>query len=150
MRKSEEESTILKLLDAIPVQRNKGIDGFLKVHFLGKPIAVKIQKPNENLSTAQSKLIKAGKARGCSLMILIATQSRQNYLFSDDPPGTQHNVLLIDSYNVLIHNWMDQCIASLSCTSSDHTSIQELTDALLNHIGPNEPSKNGDGFLRVQ
>jgi site-specific DNA-methyltransferase (adenine-specific) len=38
--KSEYEQKILENLDAIPVQRNSGIDGFLKDYYLGKPVSI--------------------------------------------------------------------------------------------------------------
>lgn len=44
IEKSEEELFLLKSINAIPVQRNKGIDVFLKRQFNDKPIPVRIQK----------------------------------------------------------------------------------------------------------
>jgi site-specific DNA-methyltransferase (adenine-specific) len=43
---------ILNRLHIIPVQRNKGIDGFLKTEKSFKPIPVRIQKDNETLENA--------------------------------------------------------------------------------------------------
>lgn len=42
--KSDYERTILKAIDAVPVERNSGIDGFLKNYVDGYPVSVKIQK----------------------------------------------------------------------------------------------------------
>ncbi len=50
---------ILKKLDITPVQRNKGIDGFLKVGKFTKPIPVKIQRLNETLDESIQLLLQA-------------------------------------------------------------------------------------------
>ena len=50
---------ILNKLDIIPVQRNKGIDGFLKVGKSIKPIPVKIQRINETLEDSIQLLLQA-------------------------------------------------------------------------------------------
>jgi len=42
--KTEDELAILQSLDCDVVQRNKGIDAILKKHYLGKPVAVKLQQ----------------------------------------------------------------------------------------------------------
>lgn len=42
--KTDEELAILNMLECDVVQRNRGIDGFLKKFYLGAPVAVKIQK----------------------------------------------------------------------------------------------------------
>ena len=47
---------ILKSIDALPVQRNSGIDGFLRKHFNEKPVPVKIQGKRETLNDAIEKL----------------------------------------------------------------------------------------------
>ena len=50
---------ILKVIDATPVQRNKGIDGFLKIGNSAKPIPIKIQRFNETIEKARQSLIQA-------------------------------------------------------------------------------------------
>ena len=47
--KSESELSLLKTINAIPVQRNSGIDGFLKDYFNGFPVPVKIQVEYESI-----------------------------------------------------------------------------------------------------
>ena len=58
---SESQMNILNCLDAIPVQRNSGIDGFLKKYVYGRPVSVKIQKEDETLAEAVNKLLKSSK-----------------------------------------------------------------------------------------
>lgn len=80
--KTEREIALLESLNAVPVQRNSGIDGFLKEHFNGLPIPVKIQKINETVESAIEKLERASRCNGFLLKILIQTnESHEKSLF---------------------------------------------------------------------
>lgn len=69
--KTEDELAILQSLDCDIVQRNKGIDAILRQHYLGKPVAVKLQKESESIVDAISLLNEAGKKRSCSFLVLV-------------------------------------------------------------------------------
>lgn len=104
---TDEEINILKSIDAVPVQRNKGIDGFLKEHYSDKPVSVRIQKENESLTEAKRNLINASKKKQCALMILIKTNRDDLYdelLVEEENLGT---ILVIDSYDIKIKNWIE-------------------------------------------
>ena len=73
-QKNEEELALLKSIDAIPVQRNSGIDGFLKEHYKGKPVPVKIQSAYESLNDAKEKLERSSANKGYELKILLQTK----------------------------------------------------------------------------
>lgn len=73
-KKNEEELALLKSIDAIPVQRNSGIDGFLKEHYKGKPVPVKIQSAYESLNDAKEKLERSSANKGYELKILLQTK----------------------------------------------------------------------------
>lgn len=75
LNQNAEIEKILKSIGAIPVQRNKGIDGFLSINGSVKPIPIKIQEENEILETALTSLIKASKKNGFSTKILITNTS---------------------------------------------------------------------------
>lgn len=77
-QKTPFELLILKTLDATPVQRNSGIDGFLKVHYNGKPVPVKIQKENETINDCLKKLDKSSKNKGYELRIIYQTHEEQS------------------------------------------------------------------------
>lgn len=98
--KTETEQIILNCLNAIPVQRNSGIDGFLKDYYMNYPVSVKIQKPSETLIEAKSKLIQASKTKKCSLMVLIRTNHNDGIFFGDNVDYP--NLLVIDSYDLII------------------------------------------------
>jgi site-specific DNA-methyltransferase (adenine-specific) len=107
INKSDYEQKILENLNAIPVQRNSGIDGFLKDYYLGKPVSVRIQKSNETLEEAKAKLIKSSETKKCKLMILVRTNpKRTKFLFSCDT--IENNVKIIDSYDLIVKNWLSE------------------------------------------
>lgn len=97
---TENQMTILKLIGAIPVQRNSGIDGFLHEYIDGKPVSVKVQKQEETLEEAMNKLVKASKVKKCEYMILIRTHTDfMNFFeFNNLPDG----LILLDSYEIQI------------------------------------------------
>jgi site-specific DNA-methyltransferase (adenine-specific) len=73
-QKTEKERMILEQISAFPVQRNAGIDGFLKEHVEGKPVPVKIQSDCETLEDAIEKMEKATMGKEYAVRILIQTK----------------------------------------------------------------------------
>lgn len=76
--KSGDELALLESIGAIPVQRNKGIDGFLKEHFEGSPVPIKIQSKYESLSDAKEKLERACFNNRYILKIVIQTKEEKS------------------------------------------------------------------------
>lgn len=74
--KSDFENELLSLLNAIPVQRNKGIDGFIKNN--GELIPVKIQKENETIDDAIKSMEYAVRNKNFPIKILVQTNEKQN------------------------------------------------------------------------
>ena len=54
---------IIKSINAVPVQRNGGIDGFLKEHIDEGAVAIRIQREDETLSETVEKLLKSAKSK---------------------------------------------------------------------------------------
>ena len=102
--KSDYERAILKEIESIPVERNGGIDGFLKSYIDGYPVSVRIQKQAESLEIAKRKLMNASKTKNCKLMILIKTQIEPDHTLFN---WSDENVLVIDSYDLQIKSWTD-------------------------------------------
>lgn len=73
--KTEKELSILKQFDCDIVQRNRGIDAFLKKHYLNAPVAIKIKKDSESLQEAIDLLSEACKKKKCSFTILITNEA---------------------------------------------------------------------------
>ncbi|MCY7771234.1 DNA-methyltransferase [Bacillus haynesii] len=106
LTKTEEELAILNSVGARPVQRNKGIDGFLKEYYEEKPVPIKIQKPGETLEEAIDKLITASKKRDCVLKILIRTNRDTNQLIQMNDFQNE-DLLIIDSYDFIIKSKLE-------------------------------------------
>lgn len=102
---TDKQMEILQSFNAVPVQRNSGIDGFLKEYFNGRPISIKIQKEEETLGEALDKLMKASRKKQCSLMILIRTHV--DYIDIFDFNNIPEEVRIIDSYEFQLNMLMD-------------------------------------------
>ncbi len=89
---------ILNRLHVIPVQRNKGIDGFLKTTTTSfKPIPVRIQKENETLENAIQFLLQACEKNGYQQKILIKTNNlKTTQLFAFTDPGDD-SIIIVDN-----------------------------------------------------
>jgi site-specific DNA-methyltransferase (adenine-specific) len=72
--KTEKELAILSNINAFPVQRNAGIDGFLKEHSEGMPVPVKIQGEYETIEDAIEKLERASIGKNYNMKIVIQTK----------------------------------------------------------------------------
>lgn len=98
--KTDEELAILNMLKCDVVQRNKGIDGFLKKFYLDAPVAVKIQKPCESFSEAINLLNNAGKRKKCSFTVIIRTS--EGLVDSEIPIPS--NMIVIDELNLQLNS----------------------------------------------
>ena len=96
-----QDSAILKILifiDAVPVQRNKGVDGFLKIDNLIKPIPVKIQRNTETIEDARLSLIKAASKNSFEKKILIKTNDKSIGNFpAIESDLEKFNIIVIDN-----------------------------------------------------
>lgn len=76
--KTEKELAILNQLNAIPVQRNSGIDGFLKEYYEENPVPVKIQGKYESLEDSIEKLERASFGKNYKLKIVVQTKENES------------------------------------------------------------------------
>ena len=105
MNQDEKTRSILEILDALAVQRNNSIDGFLKVRYLGTPVAIRLQREDESLVEARKQLLKASNMKGCILKILIRTKLDQSLpMFSIE--NVDENLLIIDSPSLVVDQWL--------------------------------------------
>ncbi len=107
-RKQDDRTrNILEGMNALVVERNNGLDGFLKVHYLGTPVAIRVQKENESLEEARSQLLKASASKGCVLKILVRTSAIDcEDAVSCDAGSLDDNLLIIDSFELEIAGWL--------------------------------------------
>lgn len=102
--KTSDEMSILNQFECDVVQRNKGIDAILKKHYLGAPVAIKIQKHSESLQESVSLLYAAGKKKQCSFMVLIQR-------FSEQPVcDIPFNMIVVNSNKLEIEQKIEQLI----------------------------------------
>ena len=100
--------SLLEMMNTLVVERNNGLDGFLKVHYLDTPVAIRIQKENESLEETRRQLLKASATKGCILKILVRTHVSEYEMqaIHDDPEIIDTNLLIIDSYELMIQEWL--------------------------------------------
>ena len=95
----------LKKIDAVPVQRNKGIDGFLKLQNSLKPVPIKIQRKGEALEDAKMALSQASKKNGFKIKVLIKTNNKvRNSLFEFNDTILDSDILMFSSLQDFIKN----------------------------------------------
>lgn len=104
--KSSDELAILSQFECDIVQRNKGIDAFLKKYYLGAPVAIKIQKQTESIQDAISLLHTAGAKKRCSFTILIRQNTDMNLFDTTIPP----NMIVIDSNRLEVEQNLERRI----------------------------------------
>jgi len=100
--KTKAELEILHQIDCDIVQRNKGIDAFLKKHYLGAPVAVKIKREDETIDVAVNLLYTAAKKKGCSFSILILDEE-PNHKFI-----LPNNLILVYGYATQIRSKLQE------------------------------------------
>ena len=93
--KSEEELAILSQFDCNIVQRNKGIDALSRKNFLNAPVAIKIQRSEENFLEALKLLCNAGAKKGCRFMVLLTSEADWQKRYK-----VPENVIVINKYEV--------------------------------------------------
>ncbi len=93
-------------MHALVVERNNGLDGFLKAHFLGTPVAIRVQKEHESLEEARRRLLRASASKGCILKILVRTTDDQPPANYADADMIDDNLLIVDSHDVVVEQWL--------------------------------------------
>ena len=110
LKQDTKTRNFLETMNALVVERNNGLDGFLKVHYLDTPVAIRIQKANESLEETRRQLLKASVTKGCILKILVRTHAEeyQEQIFHENPEVIDANLLIIDSHELLIQEWLKE------------------------------------------
>ncbi|MFQ5431878.1 MAG: site-specific DNA-methyltransferase, partial [Nitrospinota bacterium] len=91
-------------IKAVPVQRNKGIDGFLQINGTMVPVPVKVQRSSETLDEAIQLLISACKKNKYQKKILIKTNSQERQLlFEIQSENNDKDLIISDGVEYLSH-----------------------------------------------
>ena len=92
--------SIIKSINAVPVQRNNGIDGFLKEYVKDSPVAVRVQREGETLDDTISKLRRACKSKHCSYMIAVRTHQSDSDVLTFS--NVSSDLIIIESFEMKI------------------------------------------------
>lgn len=103
--KTDKELALLKSINAIPVQRNSGIDGFLKDYYLERPVPIKIQGDKDSLTSTIEKLEKSTEGKDYNLKIVLQTKSD---IPTDKPFELKNNIRIIKTADLLINESQKQ------------------------------------------
>lgn len=98
---SDEILDILEEIDAEPVQRNKGIDGFLKIGGKMKPVPIRVQRQNETFNSARKLLLRAIGKNGFKQAILLKTNDLSELSLLDNQEGHSDVLIVVDSVDLL-------------------------------------------------
>jgi len=90
---------LLNGIPHVPVQRNSGIDAFLKATYDGVPIPVRVQKDGETISDAASALYRAGSTKNAKRMFLVATEDVPSLLPNETIPA---EIVVVNSASLSI------------------------------------------------
>ncbi len=105
--KNEDQLSVLRQFDCDIVQRNKGIDAFLKKYYGGHPVAIKLQRENESLSDAIFLLEKAALKKKCAFSVLITNNSEQIKAKGNIPS----NMIILQRYQTQLMKQLDARIS---------------------------------------
>lgn len=87
---NEDGLVLLKGIEYAVVQRNKGIDAILRDDVNGCPIPIRIQRDNETILDAATRLYNAAKTKNAPVMFLIATKKGGYFpMMANFPPEVE-------------------------------------------------------------
>jgi site-specific DNA-methyltransferase (adenine-specific) len=102
--------SLLQGLDLLPVQRNIGIDAFLKISNENSLVPVRVQREGEALSEAAHKLYRAAKSKNAIMAILIRTHEDIKLLFGAPLP---ESIIVVDAPAFQIKQKVSELVANL-------------------------------------
>lgn len=132
----DESLAILKGLEIVPVQRNKGIDAFLKDDINGYPIPIRVQRPDETILEAANKLYKAAKTKHAPIMFLVALKKGGYFSFGDELPP---QIVIIDAPSLSISRIMSELKAKKEYARK--SSEPPVTESVLRRVLQEERPK---------
>ena len=115
--------SLLAGLDILPVQRNSGIDAFLKIPIDGSLVPIRVQRSTETIMDAANKLAKAANSKKATKAILVRTHKGDD-LFSE---GLLPRLIeLIDSTALHVKDRVAELLAENATEKAANTSLQGL------------------------
>lgn len=100
----EKSIALLAGLDVVPVHRNTGIDAILKKNYLSAPVPIRVQKENESVFEAMTKLTIAAQKKGAKIAFLVVIDDSNDLI--NDYNVTSGFVKIIQSTALLINKFV--------------------------------------------
>ena len=95
LNQEKEVLSIIEQINAVPVQRNKGIDGFVSIDRVMVPVPIKVQKKSESIHEAMQQLLNACKKNKYPKKILIKTHAQENPSLFECSPMERDDVIIV-------------------------------------------------------
>lgn len=108
-------------LDFVPVQRNNGIDAFLKITIGGISVPVRVQRPNETLAEAASLLNRAAKSKNSILAILIRTNENEDIFSASTIPSF---IEIVDATALEVKRKISELAVHFEANSAANKTLQ--------------------------
>jgi site-specific DNA-methyltransferase (adenine-specific) len=115
--------SLLAGLDIIPVQRNSGIDAFLKTAIDGSSVPIRVQRGTETIMEAATKLARAAQSKKAAIAILVRTHKGDD-LFSEEL--LPRWIELIDSTALHVKDRVTEMLAENVTGYADRVSLQGM------------------------
>lgn len=116
--------SLLLGLDLFPVQRNAGIDAFLKIKIDGSLVPIRVQRNTETIMEAASKLARAANSKKAPKAILVRTQKDES-LFSDGM--LPRMIELVDSTALCVSERVAELIATMATEKAASTASHRIS-----------------------
>ncbi len=100
----EKSIALLAGLDVAPVHRNTGIDAILKKNYLSAPVPIRVQRENESVFEAMTKLTIAAQKKGAKIAFLVVIDDSNDLI--NDYNVTSGFVKIIQSTALLINKFV--------------------------------------------
>ena len=113
--------SLLAGLDILPVQRNSGIDAFLKAAIDGSLVPIRVQRSTETIMDAATKLARAAHSKKATKAILVRTHKGDD-LFSEEL--LPRLIELIDSTALHVKERVAELLAGKVTERAANTSFQ--------------------------
>jgi site-specific DNA-methyltransferase (adenine-specific) len=108
-------------LDFVPVQRNNGIDAFLKIAIGGTSVPIRVQRPNETLAETASLLNRAAKSKNAIRAILIRTNENEDIFSASTIPSF---VEIIDATALEIKRKVSELLVQFEADNAANKTLQ--------------------------
>lgn len=115
-------------LDIVPVQRNAGIDAFLKISIENSPVPIRVQRQGEYLFDAANKLAKAAQSKNAVRAILVRTHEDETLFPEITLPEI---IVLVDATAFQVNQTISNLIANfvIAHTVTEEASHIHVTSA---------------------